>query len=180
MSLRFCPNENETFCYFEQIISKESQCLSGCEAELIESEGDDADNNSNDDTTSDTYSSGDIDSGVTVSLNSEVDDVITTTATMEVDNKNDHDDDADGDDDDDDIQIKQSDTNPRDGFPVNSSSGTFLALKGSTKERIMERKINVSNASQSVGGHSVIIKIWRMVKALLKIFWFWSTDGSIY
>ena len=194
VQLRFCRNENETSCYFENIISEMSQCLNVCKTQLIGSEGDDADENSNDDVTPDTYSNGDIDTSVTVSLDSEVDDVTANTTTMEVVHNDDAidddaidddaiNDDAIGDDaigDDDDVQIQQNDTNVPEGILFHST-GSVLASDGSTKERMMERKTNVSNVSQSTGGDGVITKIWRMVKALLKAvknFWFKTTGGQ--
>ena len=114
--LRLCQNENETSCYIINIISETSQCLNVCETQMIGSEDAD-DENSDDDTTSSTYSSEDIDSGVTVSLNYDVDEV-TTTPTVKVKDRETRQGDDDDDDDDDDDEEEEEEEEKEEEVPL--------------------------------------------------------------
>ena len=145
--------------------------------ETRQGDDDDADENSDHDTTSNTYSSGDISTGVrvTVSLDSVVEDTTTIITTVEV--VHDVDDD---DDDDDDVQIQQNEANVQEGILVNSSSKTVLESNGSTNGSMIpgNKTTNVTNVNQSTGGDSIITKIWRKVKVVLNAvrnFWFKTT-----
>ena len=172
MWVRLCSDKNKTLC------NDKNECLNRCDVHLIETEEDEADDNTDDDTVPDRGV--DIVTGIKILLNDDLDDDNMTTLEVNDEKTTQGDDDDDHyDDGSEEIQTQQSDTNLSDRSLANSSE-TVVALHLSLgeSENLGKNKNSVSNVSQSTGGDGIINKIWMLVKAVLnavEIFWFRMT-----